>query len=199
MLKGDRATPSLILFSRVHGSWNCKNILCGRECTHHPKSGGLTAGLKAITWVQTSRNVDITRTSNGRISVLLEDRVTRLGMLVVLQVYCTPIWPWPDPRSSSWGFWSSENCTVLCLSPPPFRHGAQNWWLITTSAIRSQISEFLRQLAVTWLRSSWKCWYHQNPLGFISALPEARSLWLWLQVGRNKSLRGFFYSYHVSL
>jgi len=31
-----------------------------------------------------------------------------------------------------------------------------------------------------------KCWYHQNPLGFISALPAARSLWLWLQVGRNK-------------
>jgi len=33
MLKGDRATPSLILFSRVQRPWNCKNILCGRECT----------------------------------------------------------------------------------------------------------------------------------------------------------------------
>jgi len=33
MLKGDRATPSLILFSRVQRSWKCKNILCGRECT----------------------------------------------------------------------------------------------------------------------------------------------------------------------
>jgi len=34
-----------------------------------------------------------------------------------------------------------------------------------------------------------KCWPRdpdENPLGFISALPEARSLWLWLQVGRNK-------------
>jgi len=31
--------PSLILFSRVQRSWNCKNILCWRECTHHPKSG----------------------------------------------------------------------------------------------------------------------------------------------------------------
>jgi len=31
-----------------------------------------------------------------------------------------------------------------------------------------------------------KCWYHQNPLGFISVLPVARNLWLWLQVGRNK-------------
>jgi len=33
MLKGDKATPSLILFSRVQRSWKCKNILCGRECT----------------------------------------------------------------------------------------------------------------------------------------------------------------------
>jgi len=33
MLKGVRATPSLILFSRVQRSWKCKNILCGRECT----------------------------------------------------------------------------------------------------------------------------------------------------------------------
>jgi len=39
MLKGDRATPSLILFSRVQRSWKCKNILCGRECTLRPKSG----------------------------------------------------------------------------------------------------------------------------------------------------------------
>ena len=39
MLKGNRATPSLILFSKVKRSWNCKNILCGRECTHHSKSG----------------------------------------------------------------------------------------------------------------------------------------------------------------
>jgi len=28
--------------------------------------------------------------------------------------------------------------------------------------------------------------YHQNQLRFISALPEDRSLWLWLQVGNNK-------------
>jgi len=33
MLKGDMATPSLILFSRVQMSWKCKNISCGRECT----------------------------------------------------------------------------------------------------------------------------------------------------------------------
>ena len=33
MLKGDRATPSLILFNSVQRSWKCNNILCGRECT----------------------------------------------------------------------------------------------------------------------------------------------------------------------
>ena len=39
MLKGDRATPSLMLFSRVQMSWKCKNILCGRECTVPPPDG----------------------------------------------------------------------------------------------------------------------------------------------------------------
>jgi len=26
-----------------------------------------------------------------------------------------------------------------------------------------------------------KCWYHQNPLGFISSMPEKIAFWLWLQ------------------
>jgi len=47
MLKGVRATPSLILFSRVQRSWNCNNILCGHECTHHPKSGVWRPDYKA--------------------------------------------------------------------------------------------------------------------------------------------------------
>jgi len=74
----------------------------------------------------------------------------------------------------------SANCAFLRLSPLPFWPVAQNWWLIT-----SQISELVPQLAVTWLRSSWNVditiihWV-------LSALPAARSLWLWLQVGRNK-------------
>ena len=46
MLKGDRATPSLILFSRVERSWKCKNILCGRECTV-PLSDGRTTCVKS--------------------------------------------------------------------------------------------------------------------------------------------------------
>jgi len=45
---------------------------------------------------------------------------------------CTSLWLWPDPssRSRSLSFWSSENCTFLGLSFPPFWHWAQNWWLI---------------------------------------------------------------------
>ena len=94
---------------------------------------------KAIMWVQTWLNVDITRISNGHISVLLQHRVTQLGTLVVLHVLCMLIWLSPDPwsRSRLCGFWSSENCRKLhCtfpgLSPPPFRHGARKWWLIIT-------------------------------------------------------------------
>jgi len=51
--------------------------------------------------VQTSRNVDISRNSNGHISVMRETIVTRLGMLVVLHVLCMLIRPWQDPRSRS--------------------------------------------------------------------------------------------------
>ena len=55
----------------------------------------------AITWLQTSRNVDITGLSKGHISVLLEARVTWSGVLVVLYVLCMMMWPWPDPTSRS--------------------------------------------------------------------------------------------------
>ena len=44
MLKGVRATPSLILFSRVQRPRNCKNILCGRECTVPLPDGRTTSG-----------------------------------------------------------------------------------------------------------------------------------------------------------
>jgi len=116
---------------------------------------------KAITWVQTSRNVDITWISNGHISILLEAMVTWSGTLVVLYVLRMLIWPWPDPRSRSrsLAFWSFENCTFLRLPPLPFWHGAQNWWLIRI--VWDLICSFLEpyfwispQLAVTWLPSS---------------------------------------------
>ena len=65
---------------------------------------------KAITWVHSSRNVDITRISNGHISVLLLDGVTRLGKLLVLHMLCMSVWSWPNPalRSRSRGFWNSD-------------------------------------------------------------------------------------------
>jgi len=34
---------------------------------------------------------------------------------------------WPNPRSGSWGFWSSQNCTSPCLSPSPFAMAAGKW------------------------------------------------------------------------
>ena len=51
-------------------------------------------------------------------------------MWVELDHICAPVWPRPDLRSRSRGFWSCEKCTILGLSPPPFRCGAQNWWLL---------------------------------------------------------------------
>jgi len=58
MLKGDRATPSLILFSRLQRSWKCKNILCGRECTVPLPDGrtithaGQQTGGPCQVWIQ---------------------------------------------------------------------------------------------------------------------------------------------------
>ena len=63
---------------------------------------------KAITWVQTSRNVDISGNSNGHISVLHETTVMWLVILLVLHVLCMLMWPWPNPRSRSHGFSTSE-------------------------------------------------------------------------------------------
>jgi len=101
------------------------------------------------------------------------------------------IWPWPDPRSRSLTLSISPNCTFLHLSPPPFWRGAQNWWLITTVwyLVYSYLeTDFWISPPVGGHMTSKfaKWWYHQNPLGFISALPAARSWWSWLQAGRNK-------------
>jgi len=43
---------------------------------------------KAITGVQTSQNVNISRNSNGHVSVVRDSTVRWLGMLVVLHVLC---------------------------------------------------------------------------------------------------------------
>ena len=70
---------------------------------------------KAITWVQTSRNVVITGISNGHVSVLLEAGVARLGSQVVLHVLCLITGSSHDPRSRSGspGFLISENYRKL--------------------------------------------------------------------------------------
>jgi len=79
-------------------------------------------------WVQSSWNANITRISNGHISLLLEATVTWSGMLAVLYVLHMLIWPWTDPRSRSRSliFSISANCTFLHLSPPPFWCRAQS-------------------------------------------------------------------------
>jgi len=46
---------------------------------------------------------------------------------------------------------------------------------------RSRSLTFWSSANCTFLR-----WHHQNSLPFVSALAEARSLWLWLHIGRNK-------------
>ena len=99
------------------------------------------------------------------------------------------IWPWPSPRSRSrsWGFWISENCTFQGISHLPVCRGAPNWWLIMV--VCDQVYSFSEP--DYWIfppvsGKFTKCWYHQNPLGFICMLPETRSLWSWMQVGRNK-------------
>jgi len=61
--------------------------------------------------LQTSPNVHISENSNGHISKLHDATVIWLGKLVVLHVLCMLMWPWPDrrSRSSSRGFWTSDN------------------------------------------------------------------------------------------
>jgi len=127
----------------------------------------------------------------GHISVLRTAAVMWSGMLVVLHVLCMQIWPWPDPRSRSLIFCSSKNCTFLRLLPPLFCGGAHNWWVITVVWDQvyscSEPDFWISPPIGGHVTSKFaKFWYHENSLHFISMLAEARSLWLWLQVGRKK-------------
>jgi len=67
---------------------------------------------KAITRVQTSPNVDISRNLNGHILVVHDATVTWLGLLPVLHVLYMLMWPWCDPRSRSRSrsIWTSDSC-----------------------------------------------------------------------------------------
>jgi len=123
-------------------------------------------------WVRTLRNVDITRISHGHISVLLEDTVTRLGMLVVLQVLRMLKLRWPIQGQGQ----GAKNCTFLGLSPQPFQHVAQNWWLIMT-AWRSPIFEFPFKKAIMWVHTSQNVDITRLSNGHISVLLEATVTW----------------------
>jgi len=78
-----------------HQEWRSKRPTNSPRPSDPPSEFGalwasavLNLGKKDITTVQTSPNVDISRNSNGHISVLRDATVTRLGMLVVLHVLC---------------------------------------------------------------------------------------------------------------
>ena len=93
-----RGSQNWWLVMIVHGNWS---TACRSPIFAFPSR-------KAIARVQTLQNVDISRNSNGHISVMREATVRWLGMLLVLQVLCMLMWPWPDPRSQSRsrGFWT---------------------------------------------------------------------------------------------
>jgi len=112
---------------------------------------------------------------------------------------------WPDPTSRSLIFWSSENWIFLYLPLLLFWCGTHNWWVMMI--VWDLVYSFLEPdfwISPPVSSKFAKCWYHQNPLCFISALADARSLWLWLQVGYNNlcmlaamtvsPLQGFFIS-----
>jgi len=111
---------------------------------------------KAITRVHTSPSVDISRDSNGHISVVRDATVRWLGMQVVLHVLCMLMWPWPDPRSRSQSFQSCENCSFPGLSPPPFSSGAQNWWLMVI------VCDLIYSLSKSDFRISFWESYHES-------------------------------------
>jgi len=83
-------------FSSAVFVWSSKLMVGGNSMGHgiQPIWGPIFEfpSRKAITTVQTSRNVDISRHSNGHISVVREATVRWLNALVVLQVLCMLIW-----------------------------------------------------------------------------------------------------------
>ena len=127
--------------------------------------------MKAITRVQTSPNVDISRNSNGHILVVHDATVRWLGILVLLHVLCVLIWPWPDPRSrsTSRSIWTS---TFLGLSPPTPSRGAQNWWLLL------MVWDLVYSLSEPDFRSSRDVDSSRNSIGHISVVRDATLRWL---------------------
>ena len=143
-------------------------------------------------WVQTSRNVDITRISNGNISYCLHEATVTWSRNMVghagSPIMRMLIWPWPDPRSRlrSLAFSIFANCTFYVYLLRHFAWSSKLMVDYDTMGPSLQLFEarfLISPLPVGGHVTSKfvKCWYHQNPLGFIFTLPAARSLWLWLQ------------------
>jgi len=79
-------------------------------------------------------------------------------------------------------FWTSENCTLLCLSPLPFWPGAQNWWLVMISwdliySLLDPAFKFPSQKAITWVQTLQNVNIIRNSKSHISVLLEARVTW----------------------
>jgi len=122
----------------THSSISLSSVYCnwGATPTLPPFRGFLVEfpSRKAITRVQTLSIVDISRNSNGHLSVVRDAIVTWLCMLLVIHVLCMLMWPWPyHSRGQGHGAFElpiiAHNCTFLRLSPPPLSRGARNWWL----------------------------------------------------------------------
>jgi len=147
--------------NQIKDGWEKLHKQTNRQTNRHYENNGHLAVNQKLSHkfrVQTSWNVNIARTLKGHISVLLEATLTWSGMLVGLYVLCMLIWCWPDPRWRSLSFWNSENCTFLCLSPPPLACSSKLMVDYDSVGPSLQFSEpdfwISPQLAVTWLQSS---------------------------------------------
>jgi len=110
---------------------------------------------------------------------------------VVLYVLHILKWPWPDP-SQGQRHWPSEvpkNALFYVYLLHYFGVVLTNdGWLRQYETYNcSELDFWISQPVGSHVTSRFaKCWNHENPRHFISAHTEARSLWLWLQVGHNK-------------
>jgi len=137
---------------------------------------------KAITWLQTCKNVDITRISNGQISILLEARVCWSGTLVVLYILCILMRPCPIQGQ---GHGASEVPIVaLFYVYLPCHFGLKlktdSWlWLHGTysTAFRSLIFEFPSKKAITWLHTSRNVDITRISKGHMLILFDTRVTW----------------------
>jgi len=87
----------------------------------------IRGGLKCPS-VRTSVRTSVRPSVHKRFFRFQWNLVCRYGSISDAQRYA--VWPDPRSRSRSRGFWTSEHCTFLGLSPPPFTVGDGKWPLI---------------------------------------------------------------------